>query len=71
MRPLTALLVFFLATPVGAAEVPPLGDQAAKWAASLVGHGAVATAEKRDGKWTFAIGGHLHQNGLDMRAPRR
>jgi D-alanyl-D-alanine-carboxypeptidase/D-alanyl-D-alanine-endopeptidase len=40
----------------GAADLPPLGDQASAWAASM-GHGAVATAEKRDGKWTFALAG--------------
>ena len=39
-----------------AAELPPLGSQAKAWAASF-GHGAVATAEKRDGKWTFAMAG--------------
>lgn len=56
MRTLISLLLLFLGGSAGAAELPPLGDQAASWAASF-GHGAVATAEKRDGKWTFAMAG--------------
>lgn len=56
MWPLLILLLPFLGGAAGAAELPPLGDQTAAWAASL-GHGAVATAEKRDGKWTFSIAG--------------
>jgi CubicO group peptidase (beta-lactamase class C family) len=56
MRPLIFLLLLSLGNAAGAAELPPLGDQAAAWAASL-GHGAVATAEKRDGKWSFAMAG--------------
>lgn len=55
-RPLLALLLLSFGTSLSAAELPPLGDQAPKWATSL-GHGAVATAEKRDGRWAFAIGG--------------
>ena len=43
-------------TALGAAELPPLGERASEWAASL-GHGAVASAEKRDGRWRFAIAG--------------
>ncbi len=42
---------------LGAAELPPLADQVSAWATSI-GHGAVATAEKRDGRWTFALAGH-------------
>src|SRR5215210_389323 len=56
MRTLIFLLLLSLGRVSGAAELPPLGDQAAAWAASL-GHGAVATAEKRNGKWTFAMAG--------------
>src|SRR5215213_1003987 len=59
MRTLLFLLLLSLghvAGAAGAAELPPLGEQAKAWAASL-GHGAVATAEKRDGKWTFAMAG--------------
>ncbi|HYO12362.1 MAG TPA: serine hydrolase [Thermoanaerobaculia bacterium] len=56
MRWLVSLLLLSFGTPLRAAELPPLGDQASTWAASL-GRGAVATAEKRDGRWTFAIAG--------------
>lgn len=57
MRPLIFLLLLLsLGNAAGAAELPPLGSQATAWAASL-GHGAVATAEKRDGKWSFAMAG--------------
>ena len=48
------LLVSFIS--LKATELPPLGDQASAWATSM-GHGAVATAEKRGGRWTFAISG--------------
>ncbi len=41
---------------------PPLGEQVAAWAAGL-GHGAVATAEKRDGKWTFSLAGEAFAAG--------
>ena len=56
MRSLVFLLLLSLGRALGAAELPPLGEQAATWAAGL-GDGAVATAEKRDGRWTFAIAG--------------
>lgn len=56
MRWLVSLLLLSAGTGLPAAELPPLADQASVWATSL-GHGAVATAEKRDGKWTFAIAG--------------
>ena len=56
MRTLILLLLSSLGRVAGAAELPPLKDQAATFAAS-VGKGAVATAEKRDGKWNFAIAG--------------
>jgi len=55
-RPLLALLLLSLGASLCVAELPPLGDQAPKWATAL-GHGAVATAEKRDGQWTYAIAG--------------
>ncbi|HSS50021.1 MAG TPA: serine hydrolase domain-containing protein, partial [Thermoanaerobaculia bacterium] len=55
-RWLVALLFLSCGTSLRAAELPPLGNQAPQWAKDL-GHGAVATAEKRDGRWTFAIGG--------------
>src|ERR1700681_4468047 len=55
-RSLVALLLLSFGTPLSAVELPPLGDQAPKWATAL-GHGAVATAEKRDSRWTFAIAG--------------
>src|SRR5690348_9733856 len=54
LRSFFALLL--VSTSLGAADLPPLGDQAQGWASSM-GHGAVATAEKRDGHWTFAISG--------------
>src|SRR6478672_897319 len=50
------LLLSVFSTSSEAAELPPLGDQASAWAASL-GHGAVATDEKRNGQWTFALSG--------------
>jgi D-alanyl-D-alanine-carboxypeptidase/D-alanyl-D-alanine-endopeptidase len=56
MRTLIFFLLLSLGRAAGAAELPPLGSQAKAWAASF-GHGAVATAEKRDGKWTFAMAG--------------
>ena len=48
MRTLIFLLLLSLVRAVGAAELPPLGDQAKSWAASL-GHGAVATLQVRPG----------------------
>ncbi|HVG10799.1 MAG TPA: serine hydrolase [Thermoanaerobaculia bacterium] len=56
MRTLIFLLLLSLGRVAGATELPPLGDQAKVFAASL-GHGAVATAEKRDGRWAFAMAG--------------
>jgi CubicO group peptidase (beta-lactamase class C family) len=56
VRRIITLLLLSFGPALGAAELPPLGDQAPAWSASL-GHGAVATAEKRDGRWTFAIAG--------------
>ncbi|HEX6902958.1 MAG TPA: serine hydrolase [Thermoanaerobaculia bacterium] len=53
------VLILLFLVPCGtalAADEPSLREQAPAWAAALE-HGAVATAEKRDGKWTFAIGG--------------
>ncbi len=53
-----------------AAEPPPLGDRAAGWAAGL-GHGAVATAEKREGAWHFALAGEPFAAGHPAVAPER
>lgn len=56
-RSLIFLLLLSCGARLGAAEPPPLSKSASKWAASL-GHGAIATAERRgDGRWTFAIAG--------------
>ena len=55
-RWLIFVLVLTFGTALRAAELPPLGGEAKAWATGL-GHGAVATAEKRDGKWTFAVAG--------------
>ena len=87
LRSIFALLLLLVSFPsLEAAELPPLGDQASAWASSL-GHGAVATAEKRGGRWTFAISGQRFAAGhaevsaqktlfeigsiSNMRAPRR
>jgi CubicO group peptidase (beta-lactamase class C family) len=51
------LLLLVFSTSSEAAELPPLGDQASAWVAAMGGHGAVATAEKRNGQWTFALSG--------------
>ena len=55
-KALPALFLLFVTTAIKAAELPPLADRVPAWAASL-GQGAVATAEKRDGKWSFAMAG--------------
>lgn len=58
MRSMLAVLLLLVSFPsLQAAELPPLGDQASAWVTSMGGHGAVATAEKRNGHWTFAISG--------------
>jgi len=62
MRTLVLLGFLTLGPAVAAADLPPLGDQASAWAASM-GHGAVATAEKRDGHWTFALSGQPFASG--------
>jgi len=56
MRKSIPFLLLLFSLPLHAAELPPLAEKAPAWAAS-VGHGAVATAEKRDGRWAFAIAG--------------
>jgi serine-type D-Ala-D-Ala carboxypeptidase/endopeptidase len=56
IRTLVFLLLLSFGTTLGAAELPPLADQARTWATSL-GHGAVAAAVKREGRWTYAIAG--------------
>jgi D-alanyl-D-alanine-carboxypeptidase/D-alanyl-D-alanine-endopeptidase len=65
MTPRSLLVVSLLFVPftsLKAAELPPLGDQASAWA-SAMGHGAVATAEKRGGQWTFALSGQSFAAG--------
>jgi CubicO group peptidase (beta-lactamase class C family) len=56
MRPIIALMLLSFSASAGAAEMPPLADEAAAWAKSL-GHGAVAAAVKRDGRWMFTLAG--------------
>lgn len=63
------VLLLCLALPV-AAELPPLGDQAPGWATS-VGHGAVATAEKRDGRWVYTVAGEPMAAGIAPPAAER
>lgn len=55
---LAALSFAIAITTAHAADAPktPLGDVAPGWA-KQIGHGAVVTAEKRDGRWTIAIAG--------------
>jgi D-alanyl-D-alanine-carboxypeptidase/D-alanyl-D-alanine-endopeptidase len=53
---ITPLLLLLCSTTLCAAGLTPLAEPAKAWAVGL-GHGAVATAEKRDGSWTFAIAG--------------
>jgi CubicO group peptidase (beta-lactamase class C family) len=64
MRTLASLVLLttITASTLRAADLPPLGDQAGAWAKAQ-GNGAVATAEKRDGKWAFAIGGQPFAEG--------
>ncbi len=64
MRSLLPLLflVPVLAVAAEAAPPPPLGDRAPDWAAEL-GHGAVATAERRDGTWRYALAGEPFDAG--------
>ena len=60
MRLLAATLALLaVACAPRAAELPPLGDQARDWA-KQIGHGAVATAEKRDGTWRYAVAGEAY-----------
>lgn len=56
MRTSVSFLLLFVSLSLQAADLPPLAEKAPAWATS-VGHGAVATAEKRDGRWAFAIAG--------------
>lgn len=74
MRPLVSFVLFCAFLGMGgaarAAEPPPLGGRAMEWAATL-GSGAVATAEKRDGRWTFALGGQPFPAGHPAVAPER
>ena len=61
-RWLIFILILSFGTALRAAELPPLGEEAKAWATGL-GHGAVATAEKRDGKWTFTMAGQPFSAG--------
>lgn len=64
-------LVLLLATAAPArAELSPLATQASGWAKSL-GHGAVATAERRDGNWIYALAGEALPAGPVAVAPDR
>jgi CubicO group peptidase (beta-lactamase class C family) len=56
MRASISLLLLSFSLSLHAADLPPLAEKAPAWATSI-GHGAVATAEKRDGRWAFAIAG--------------
>jgi hypothetical protein len=56
MRRFIPILLLLGSTALSAAELPPFAEPAKAWAAGL-GHGAVATAEKRDGQWKFALAG--------------
>lgn len=57
MRTLVLLSLLICASVRASADDPaPLRDQAPAWA-KAIGHGAVATAEKRDGRWQYAIAG--------------
>jgi CubicO group peptidase (beta-lactamase class C family) len=56
MRTFVFLSLLAFGRIAGAVDLPPLGNQAPAWAASI-GHGAVAVAEKRDGRWTFTLAG--------------
>jgi CubicO group peptidase (beta-lactamase class C family) len=70
MRVLLSLLLLSFGPALRAAELPPLGDQTTAWAKSL-GHGAVAAAGKRGGRWTFAIAGQPFAAGhADVPAER-
>ena len=72
MRPLVSFVLScaFALGPALHAAPPPLGSRAADWAASM-GSGAVATAEKRDGRWSFALGGQPFPEGHAAVAPER
>jgi serine-type D-Ala-D-Ala carboxypeptidase/endopeptidase len=70
VRTLLSLLLVLLGIPLGAADLPPLGEAAKPWAAGL-GHGAVATAEKREGRWAFALAGQPFAAGHAEVPPER
>ena len=67
---LSLLLSVSLPTACLASETPPLGDAAKTWAVGI-GKGAVGTAEKREGKWTFAMNGSPFAEGHAAVAPER
>ena len=70
MRKLISFLLMACCAPCVAAELPPLGEAAKAWATDL-GHGAVATAEKRDGRWSFAVAGQPFVAGHAEVPPER
>lgn len=64
MRALSTLLALLLLLPgiAAAADPAPLSDASKAWAAALP-KGAVATAEKRDGAWRYALHGQPFAEG--------
>jgi len=73
MRRLPCLLFLcFLCACAGAqaAEPPPLAVQAASRAPTL-GHGAIATAERRGGRWELALAGEAFAAGHPVVAPEK
>jgi hypothetical protein len=69
IRALTAALLLSAGAACGV-ELPSLPDQASQWAASIA-QGAVATAEKRDGRWTFALAGQPFAPGHPQVPPQK
>ena len=70
MRLVAAALLCAAAVAARAANPPPLADDAVDWAKE-VGHGAVATAEKRDGTWSYAVAGQPFAEGRAAVPPER
>lgn len=67
---LAPLFVLALMSAPRSAELPPLSAPAKAWAAQM-GHGAVATAEKRAGRWDYAIAGEPFAPGHAAVPPER
>jgi D-alanyl-D-alanine-carboxypeptidase/D-alanyl-D-alanine-endopeptidase len=70
MRRLQILLLMLVSTTTQAAERPPFARQAASLAPTL-GHGAIATAEKRSGRWELALAGEPFAAGHAAVAPEK